>query len=443
MSSEWPLVRLGDLVTLKGGFAYKGEHLGSGEVKLLGMGVVSHSERFLKNGMRSYGGEFSESFRANSGDIVIATRQQSDNLPILGCPALVPSDLTDTDIVVGTNLYKVTNQSDVDNKFLYWLLRGNEYRNRILECSKGTTVRMITKDAVENFTFPCPPLPVRREISHFLDALDDRITLLRETNATLEAIAQALFKSWFVDFDPVRAKMEGRTPEGMDEATAALFPDGFEASELGEVPRGWRAETLGSVCSYLNRGLSPKYLEAGGVLVLNQKCIRDFSVDFSKGRRHDPLQRKIDGREVAVGDVLVNSTGVGTLGRVAQVLQLPEPVIVDSHVTVVRAGPELGWPYLGQFMARKQPEIEAMGEGSTGQTELGRAKLASLPIVVPSTDVLTGFGELVRPLKQRVAVNERNAQTLSTLRDTLLPRLISGQLRLPEAQAALGNAWRA
>ena len=287
-----------------------------------------------------------------------------------------------------------------------------------------------------NFLYAIPvKIPTRIEqdgIVALLQSLDDRITLLRETNATLEAIVQALFKSWFVDFDPVRAKMEGRTPEGMDEATAALFPDGFETSELGEMPRGWRVETLGSVCSYLNRGLSPKYLEAGGVLVLNQKCVRDFTVDFSKGRRHDPSQRKIEGREVALGDVLVNSTGVGTLGRVAQVLHLPEPVIADSHVTVVRAGSNLNWPYLGQFMVRKQPEIEAMGEGSTGQTELGRAKLASLAIVVPTVAVLNGFDDLVHPLKRRIAVNEGKAQTLSALRDTLLPRLISGQLRLPD-----------
>jgi type I restriction enzyme, S subunit len=154
-----------------------------------------------------------------------------------------------------------------------------------------------------------------------LGALDDRIALLRETNTTLEAIAQALFKSWFVDFDPVRAKMarrsrEGGNPEaggasdaldsclrgndgtGMDEATAALFPDGFEESELGLVPNGWRVGKLGEHTSYLNRGISPKYVEDGGVLVINQKCIRDFTLDLSKARRHDPAQRKIDGRQL-------------------------------------------------------------------------------------------------------------------------------------------------
>ncbi|MFE8646621.1 hypothetical protein ACFX58_16195 [Sphingomonas sp. NCPPB 2930] len=336
-----------------------------------------------------------------------------------------------------TEFIVLCGKDPADHDYIYYLCREPAFRDYAISLMEGTSGRQrVSWRSIAAYEFAFPPPDERRETAGLLATLDDRITLLRQTNATLEAIAQALFKSWFVDFDPVRAKMEGRTPEGMDEATAALFPDGFETSEWGQVPREWRAETLGSVCSYLNRGLSPKYLETGGVLVLNQKCIRDFSVDFSKGRRHDASQRKIQGRELAVGDVLVNSTGVGTLGRVSQVLYLPEPIIVDSHVTVVRAGKDLSWPYLGEFIARKQPEIEAMGEGSTGQTELGRAKLASLPIVVPPIEVVTGFDELVRPLKQRVAANERNAQTLSTLRDTLLPRLVSGQLRLSQARVA-------
>lgn len=274
-------------------------------------------------------------------------------------------------------------------------------------------------------------------IVNYLDALDTRINLLRETNTTLEAIAQALFKSWFVDFDPVHAKQQGRAPESMDAQTAALFPDSFEESELGMVPKGWRWSTLAECTSYLNRGISPKYVEEGGIPVLNQKCIRDFSVDFSKARRHDPALRKIDGRELKQGDVLVNSTGVGTLGRVAQILILDAPTIVDSHVTVVRAGQKINYEYLGCFMQWKQPVIEDMGEGSTGQTELSRQKLGQLEILQPDEKTLLAFKELVNPLKDRISSNEKSISSLATLRDTLLPRLISGQLRLPEAQAQL------
>ncbi len=402
---------------MKGGFAYKGEYLGSGEVKLLGMGVVSHSERFLKNGMRSYGGEFSESFRANSGDIVIATRQQSDNLPILGCPALVPSDLTDTDIVVGTNLYKVTNQSDVDNKFLYWLLRGNEYRNRILECSKGTTVRMITKDAVENFTFPCPPLPVRREISHFLDALDDRITLLRETNATLEAIAQALFKSWFVDFDPVRAKMEGRTPEGMDEATAALFPDGFETSELGEVPRGWRVAKFENFVERLPVGkkFDQKTAKAEGVVpILDQG--KSGVIGF---HHEDPGVRA----------------------------SLDEPVVVFANHTCYMRLITYDFSAIQNVLPFKGKGIDTVWAyyATKGRVKFSEYKghwpdFTIEKAVVPSMCLGEAFRSVVDPLMRRVRLNEVQSDSLARLRDTLLPRLISGQLRLPESQNEITQA---
>lgn len=299
----------------------------------------------------------------------------------------------------------------------------------------GSVVSHIRVGDCFKFKLKLPPLPVQKEIASLLGALDDLIALLRETNATLEAIAQALFKSWFVDFDPVRARMEGRPPEGMDDATAALFPDSFEESELGWVPSGWTCSTIGESTSYLNRGISPKYVETGGVLVLNQKCIRDYIVDTSRARRHDSVQKKVDGRALQFGDVLVNSTGVGTLGRVAQVLALEEPTVVDSHVTVARASAALSWNYFGLAMMRKQPEIEALGEGTTGQTELSRGKLASIKILVPPMPVLRRFDDATMPLRQRFAANLQQAQTLATLRDTLLPRLISGQLRLPEAEA--------
>jgi type I restriction enzyme S subunit len=317
--------------------------------------------------------------------------------------------------------------------FLKYLLLSPHYQQVMEGDSDGSTIKHIYITRVDKMQVAVPPIPVQEEIIQIVGSLDSRISLLRETNVTLEAIAHAMFKSWFVDFDPVRAKQDGRVPELMSSANAALFPNTFEESALGAIPGGWRAAKLGSVCSYISRGISPKYCESGGILVINQKCIRGFSVDYSKARRHDSVQKKIDGKKIALGDVLVNSTGVGTLGRVAQILELPELAIVDSHVTVVRAGEELNWTYLGQVIMQKQSEIEAMGEGSTGQTELSRSQLADIMLVVPPQPILALFDQLIVPLKSRISVNENIMGKLAQLRDTLLPRLISGQLRLTEA----------
>ncbi|OGB01350.1 MAG: hypothetical protein A3E79_12120 [Burkholderiales bacterium RIFCSPHIGHO2_12_FULL_61_11] len=397
-------------------------------------------------------GEF---VRLQRGHDLTASEQQSGNIPIMGSAG--PNGTHNKalaygpGVVVGrsgasagrvhfsaldywphnTCLY-VTDFLGNSPRFAYYLLQTLD----LASFNSGSAQPSLNR----NFLYSIPlKIPTRLEqdgIVALLSTLDDRIALLRETNATLEAIAQALFKSWFVDFDPVRAKMEGRAPEGMGETTARLFPDSFEESALGLVPRGWRVGTLGEHTSYLSRGISPKYIEDGGVIVINQKCIRDFSLDLSKARRHDPAQRKIDGRGLLKGDILVNSTGVGTLGRIAQVLSLDNPAIVDSHVTVMRTDSSLTWNYLGLSIMRRQAEIEGMGEGSTGQTELSRGKLAILKLLIPPIAVLQNFDDVVLPLRERFSANQTQAQSLATLRDTLLPRLISGQLRLPDAEAA-------
>ncbi|MEN9843506.1 MAG: hypothetical protein RLZZ612_1335, partial [Pseudomonadota bacterium] len=351
---------------------------------------------------------------------------------------------------------------EYDEDYVYYLARHPEFRAFAEARMEGTSGRQrVSWQALSEFTFTFPPPDQRKVIGAVLRKLDDKIALNRRINETLEAMAQAIFKSWFVDFDPVKAKIaaknEGRDPlraamsaiSGKSEAelqtlppesyhplatTAALFPDEMETSELGEIPRGWGVGALGDALSYLSRGISPKYVEDGGVLVLNQKCIRDFRVDVSKGRRHDPSQRKIEGRMLEQGDVLVNSTGVGTLGRVAQVLYLEDKTIVDSHVTVVRAGSEINASYLGQYLIWKQPDIETMGEGSTGQTELSRSKLADFLILMPSKNALIAFDAVVMPLNTEISTKERESVELASLRDTLLPKLLSGELSVAAVQ---------
>jgi len=366
--------------------------------------------------------------KGRAGDIAFTHRATVGRIARVGATA--PDFVANP----GVTLWRVLDQSRIDPNYLYYFMQTPFFMNQVwAEAGNTDTFPYISLTQQRGLAIRYPKLVLQRAIGSVLSALDDRIALLRETNTTLEAIAQALFKSWFVDFDPVRAKSQGLVPAGMDEATVALFPDGFEESALGPIPASWSVAKLGEVASYLNRGISPKYLDSGGICVLNQKCVRDFAIDVTKARRHDDSQKSVAGRELEVGDVLVNSTGVGTLGRVAQILALDETTIVDSHVTVVRAGERVTWNFLGLAMMRRQAEIEGLGEGSTGQTELSRGKLASLPLVVPTEPVLRTFDSATLSLRMRMSANAQQALTLAGVRDTLLPRLISGQLRLPDA----------
>jgi type I restriction enzyme S subunit len=350
-----------------------------------------------------------------------------------GRSCIVPEDVRPACVNQHVSIIRVDPEK-ADAGYVLSFLTHPDVKPYIESFNAGGSRRAITKGHIESFRLPLPPLGEQRAIARILGALDDKIDLNRKMNATLEAMARALFKSWFVDFDPVRAKAEGRAPSGMDAETAKLFPREFVASELGPIPKGWAVASLQSMSSYLSRGIGPAYLDDGGVCVLNQKCVRGHRVDVRSARRHDVSKKSIEGRLVRDLDILVNSTGVGTLGRVAQIWGLAEDTIVDSHVTVVRAADNVDPWFLGVGIVEREPDIEALGEGSTGQTELSRVRLGGLLGLRPPEALQRRFGAAVSMHLRRVAANEREAQTLAGLRDQLLPRLLSGGLSVGGAE---------
>jgi type I restriction enzyme S subunit len=471
MSADWPEVRIEDIAAIKSNALATGPFgsaIGAKFFTESGIPVIRGSNLSVDIGIKlidenlvfvspEKAREFSRSI-ARRGDLVFTCWGTINQI------GLIHSKSEYAEYVVSNKQMKLTvDLEKVDPKYVYYVFSSPDKQDEIISNGIGAAVPGFNLGQLRRHKFTLPPLVVQKSIVKILDALDTKIEVNRRINQTLEAMAQAIFKSWFVDFDPVKAKIaaiaEGRDPlraamsaisgKAEDEldalppeqyeklaATAALFPDELEASGIEGIPKGWKNSTLGEECAYLNRGISPKYLDEGGVLVINQKCVRDFSVDVSKARRHDPAQRTVSGRFLQVGDVLVNSTGVGTLGRIAQILRLDEPSIVDSHITVVRAGSRLNSAFLGQWFSTKQPEIEALGEGSTGQTELSRWKLAILPVLVPDEPVLAAFNLKISPMKALISTNDRESLVLRDTRDALLPKLLSGEL---SPQAALGD----
>jgi type I restriction enzyme, S subunit len=361
--------------------------------------------------------------RLKSGDILFARR----GVQATGLSAIVTPRQEGWLCGTGAILLRVKGQA-VDPEFLSFFLSAEESVLWLKQHAVGAVMPNLNEGVIRQIPLMLPPLTDQKAIASVLSALDDKIEVNRRMNSTLEAMARALFQSWFVDFDPVRAKIDGRQPVGIDPVTAALFPTTFQDSEAGHIPNGWRVCNLGSLTDYLSRGIGPSYLERGGVCVLNQKCIRDHRVDFSKSRRHDSTKKPVNGRALQLYDVLVNSTGMGTLGRVAQLFQLPETTIVDSHVTIVRASSKTDPFFLGMSLTGREDEIEELGEGSTGQTELSRTRLGALKVITPPFELQVAFGVAVRPLLLRIAENEAQSLTLATLRDTLLPKLLSGEL---------------
>ena len=405
-------------------------------------GIPLITAKIVKNGRIESPTEFiaSQDYAAwmtrglpKAGDVVLTTE----------APLGEVAQLNAAQVALAQRIVVLRGKSGVlDNTYLRYLLQTAEMQEQLAARATGTTVLDIKQSELRKIAMRLPPIAQQLAAVRTLSGLDDKIELNRRMNETLEAMAQAIFQSWFVDFDPVRAKASGEPVEsicnrlGLTPELLAVFPHELVDAELGTTPAQWAVMPLGEVTAYLSRGLSPKYVEEGGVCVLNQKCIRDGRVSTASARRHDHGQRSVAGRELALEDILVNSTGTGTLGRVAQVLALEETTVVDSHVTVVRADVKVCTPsYLSFVLMTRQSEIEALGEGSTGQTELSRARLAAFKVLVPPLRLMAKFDATVRALREASVQGERQNTCLARTRDTLLPKLLSGDLRAHAIQA--------
>ena len=321
----------------------------------------------------------------------------------------------------------VVDESRFDLSFVYYLLKS--MRPQIFELgATPTRTPIVNKSTFGRISVALPGLVEQRRVADLCAALDDRIALLRETNATLEAIAQALFKSWFVDFDPVRAKQQGLAPAGMDEATAALFPDSFEESALGPVPKRWKVRALDEIATYLNGLALQKFPPSDDswlpVIKIAQLRKGDTAGADRAGRHIKPEYF------VQNGDVLFSWSG----SLEVEVWCGGEGAL-NQHLFKVTSAEFPKWFYLHWTRRHLDHFRQIAASKATTMGHIQRAHLSEAKATVPPVALLNSMDGYFAPLLSRSIQNELQAQTLATLRDTLLPRLISGQLRLPQAEA--------
>ena len=315
--------------------------------------------------------------------------------------------------------------------YLKTVLESTAGRHLIDAVLNTTVQKTLNLKDIRKLPIPLPTDAEIKWISGISEALTIRITLLRETNATLEAIAQALFKSWFVDFDPVRAKLEGRSPEGMDEATAALFPDRFEESAFGLVPRGWRVRSFRETIQIIGGG-TPKtsnpdfwHGDIPWFSVVDAPAMSDVFVVDTEKRITEAGLTGSSTKLLPVGTTIISARG--TVGRLALT---GRPMAMNQSCYGLRG--LAGDSYFTYFSTKRLVEqLKQRAHGSVFDT-ITQESFAGVLVSLPSESVIAGFEDSVEALMLRIRANLLQAQTLATLRDTLLPRLISGQLRLPE-----------
>jgi type I restriction enzyme S subunit len=308
----------------------------------------------------------------------------------------------------------------------YVLLAENEALWRF---ASGTTHQTIYYPEAKAFHVCLPPLAEQKAIAGVLGALDDKIELNRRMNATLEAIARALFQSWFVDFDPVRAKLDGRQPLGMDEATAALFPATFQASGDGHIPKGWSIKPVGEVVDCVGGGTpstaEPKYW-AGGMH--HWTTPKDFS------SLQAPILLDTDRKLTAAGIAKISSglLPAGTLllssrAPVGYLAIAAMPVAINQGFIALKCNERASNFFMLNWCQTNMAEIESRATGTTF-AEISKQNFRPIRVVLPSMELMAAFTAKVEPIYAQITANLRQSHTLATLRDTLLTKLLSGAI---------------
>lgn len=356
-----------------------------------------------------------------------------------GETAVVPEGL---ECSLGQNLVLLrSNGQNVFPPFLRWLTRSPEWWEQIQQfLNVGAVFDSLRCADVPNFKLSIPPLPTQRRIASILGSLDDKIELNRRMNATLEDMARALFQSWFVDFDPVHAKAQGKQPVGMDAETAALFPDRFEDSTLGPIPAGWRVGTIKEIASRVQYGFTTSANnEPLGPKLLRITDIRGGMVDWKNVPYCDASDDDLEKYRIGDGDIFVARTGASTGENIYMV---DPPVAVFASYLVRFQFAERGYGRIvGQFM-RSSTYFDYVKSalGGSAQPNANAQTLSGASMVIPPIALANKLFELLRPLDLHRSRQDKETRSLAAHRDTLLPRLVSGELRVPDAERIVERA---
>jgi type I restriction enzyme S subunit len=324
----------------------------------------------------------------------------------------------------------------VEPRFLLYAYMGQEFQDTLRKHTiHGSTVDRIPLTEFPRFPIRIPPLPEQRAIAAILGALDDKIELNRRMNRTLESMARAIFTSWFVDFDPVRAKMEGRLPFGMDADTAALFPDAFEDSPVGQIPQGWRIAPIGDLVRVVGGG-TPSTKEAsfwqeGTIPWATPKDLSALTTMVLPDTERKITQaglKHVSSGLLPEGTVLLSSRA--PIGYLA--ISVVPVAINQGFIAMVCDGP-LSNHYVLQWAQANMDTIKGRANGTTFQ-EISKVNFRPIPAVVPDQLVLQKFTLYIDQLHRKVMSNLQQSLTLSSIRDALLPKLLSGDVRAGNEQ---------
>lgn len=476
---SWDSVQLGELVGIKHGWPFKSELFSeelTGRPIVVAVGNFQYTGgfRFDSTNVKEYLGEYPVDYDLLPGDVLLVMTCQTSGGEILGIPARVPND--GRRYLHNQRLGKVVVKQPkrVSLDYLYWLFLWKDFNTELVASSSGTKIVHTAPTRIEAFRFDLPPLPEQRAIARVLGALDDKIELNRRMNRTLEDLARGLFRSWFVDFDPVTKPSRGfagpskglagsgspgpssgggSVPLASPSAGAAspsagaapadLFPKRLVDSPLGPIPEGWRVSTIGQEVTVVGGSTpstdEPKFWEGGKHCWVTPRDLSRLSepvvIDCER-RITDAGLTQISSGLMPKGTVLMSSRApIGYLA-IADV-----PVAVNQGFIALKCDKGLPGVFVLRWCEENIEEVLSRAGGTTF-AEISKAAFRPIPMVVPPADVVQAFARAAQGWHDQIVANVRQTRQLAALRDALLPQLLSGEIRLREAERAVGDVLR-
>jgi type I restriction enzyme S subunit len=434
MALEWREVQLGDVANLITGYPFKSQHYtdDAEAPRLIGGDNIAQGN-LRWDSVRRWPLDMThglDDYWLEPGDVVLAMDRPWIEAGLKRA-AVGPHDVPSL-LIQRTSRLRGTDE--LDTAFLRYVVGSQAFTQYILSVQTGTAVPHISPAQIRAYSFLLPPPPDQRTIAHILGTLDDKIELNRRRNQTLEAMARALFKDWFVDFGPVRAKMEGRDTY-LPADLWQLFPDRLD--DEGK-PEGWRRSTIGgevTVCGGSTPSTKePAFWEGGEHHWATPKDLSalTFPVLLDTDRKiTDAAIAKISSGLLPVGTVLLSSRApIGYLA-IAEV-----PTAINQGFIAMKCNGALPNVFVLFWCRENMDVILGNANGSTFQ-EISKSNFRPIPVIVPPELILNAFRERTGPLYRHIVENERGSRSLAQLRDTLLPKLISGELRIKDAEKFL------
>jgi type I restriction enzyme S subunit len=421
-------VRLGDYFKFEKGLGYKGEFLAEeSSVGLVGIDSQVPGGGYKENSEKPYSGPYKPEHVVDVGDVIVAATDITQDGSVLGSTLMIPESTNYETLIYSGDVMKALplKPDEFSLEYFYNLYRVKKYRTKVAYGDTGTTVRRLSEDGICEQLVPLPDLPTQIAINEIISLIDHQISNSRALSRNLEALAQSIFKSWFIDFDPVKAKKNAEKPVGMDAETAKLFPDSFIKSDIGDIPKGWTIGSITEFAKQIRTNVKVKDMTSDvayfGLEHLPRKSL--FVFDWESAEEVSSNKSKIQ-----AGDLL--------FGKLRpyfhKIVIAPVDGVCSTDIIVIEPLKEVFRSFM--YLALNQESFVALMSNASSGTRMPRTSwndMSDFQFIIPEPKILGAFESIVSELLRLGIDCVASTKELVQLRDCIIPSLILGELAVP------------